>query len=111
MAVAPDRFSIFNYAHMPARFKTQRQINDADMPTADVKLAILMGLLLGLPLVLVALFLAFFFGAIIGVILMVFEKKGLKSEIPFGPFLITGTFLAMLYGNQIIGWYLRLFLI
>jgi oxygen-independent coproporphyrinogen-3 oxidase len=26
---------------MPARFKTQRQINDADLPTADVKLAIL----------------------------------------------------------------------
>ena len=41
LAVAPDRFSIFNYAHMPARFKTQRQINDADIPTADVKLAIL----------------------------------------------------------------------
>jgi oxygen-independent coproporphyrinogen-3 oxidase len=41
LAVAPDRFSIFNYAHMPARFKTQRQINDADMPTPDVKLAIL----------------------------------------------------------------------
>ncbi|MGZ5008163.1 MAG: oxygen-independent coproporphyrinogen III oxidase [Methylobacter sp.] len=41
LAVEPDRFSIFNYAHMPARFKTQRQINDADMPAPDVKLAIL----------------------------------------------------------------------
>jgi len=41
LAVAPDRFSIFNYAHMPNRFKTQRQINDADMPSADAKLAIL----------------------------------------------------------------------
>ncbi|MDO9161586.1 MAG: oxygen-independent coproporphyrinogen III oxidase [Methylococcaceae bacterium] len=41
LAVSPDRFSIFNYAHMPARFKTQRQINDDDLPTADVKLAIL----------------------------------------------------------------------
>ncbi|MEY3807390.1 MAG: hypothetical protein RI893_366 [Pseudomonadota bacterium] len=41
LAVAPDRFSIFNYAHMPTRFKTQRQINAADMPTAEVKLAIL----------------------------------------------------------------------
>ncbi|MGZ4994707.1 MAG: oxygen-independent coproporphyrinogen III oxidase, partial [Methylobacter sp.] len=39
LAVEPDRFSIFNYAHMPTRFKTQRQINDADMPTPDVKLA------------------------------------------------------------------------
>jgi len=41
LAVSPDRFSIFNYAHMPTRFKTQRQINDADMPSPDVKLAIL----------------------------------------------------------------------
>ncbi len=41
LSVAPDRFSIFNYAHLPARFKTQRQINQADMPTAEVKMAIL----------------------------------------------------------------------
>jgi oxygen-independent coproporphyrinogen-3 oxidase len=27
LAVSPDRFSIFNYAHLPTRFKTQRQIN------------------------------------------------------------------------------------
>jgi len=41
LAAEPDRFSIFNYAHMPTRFKTQRQIKDADMPSADVKLDIL----------------------------------------------------------------------
>ncbi|MFA6190365.1 MAG: prepilin peptidase [Candidatus Staskawiczbacteria bacterium] len=81
------------------------------MGFGDVKLAILMGLLLGLPNVLVALFLAFFFGAIIGLILMVFEGKNLKSEIPFGPFLITGTFIAMLWGNQIVNWYLNRFLV
>jgi leader peptidase (prepilin peptidase)/N-methyltransferase len=79
------------------------------MGFGDVKLAVLMGLLLGLPNVLAALFLAFFFGAIIGIILMALKKKNLKSEIPFGPFLIAGTFLAMLYGNQIIQWYLSFF--
>lgn len=41
LAVAPERFSVFNYAHLPARFKTQRQINDADLPAPDVRLAIL----------------------------------------------------------------------
>jgi len=81
------------------------------MGFGDVKLAVLMGLLLGLPNVLAALFLAFFFGAIIGIILMVFKKKSLKSEIPFGPFLIFGTFMAMLYGNQMVQWYMHLFLI
>ena len=41
LAKSPDRFSIFNYAHMPTKFKTQRQINDADLPTPAVKLEIL----------------------------------------------------------------------
>jgi len=41
LAYAPDRFSVFNYAHMPSRFKTQRQINDADLPSPAVKLDIL----------------------------------------------------------------------
>ncbi|MGR8934254.1 MAG: oxygen-independent coproporphyrinogen III oxidase [Gammaproteobacteria bacterium] len=41
LVVAPERFSVFNYAHLPVRFKTQRQINEADLPAPDVKLAIL----------------------------------------------------------------------
>jgi len=41
VAAAPDRFSIFNYAHLPGRFKTQRQLNEADLPGAETKLAIL----------------------------------------------------------------------
>ncbi|MGA2418051.1 MAG: prepilin peptidase [Candidatus Staskawiczbacteria bacterium] len=81
------------------------------MGLGDVKLAFLMGLLLGMPNIFVALFLAFFFGAIIGVILMVLEKKSLKSEIPFGPFLVIGTLVAVICGNQIIQWYLHLLLI
>lgn len=83
------------------------------MGFGDVKLAVLMGLLLGFYGVLAALFLAFFFGAIIGTILMVFGKRSagwrMKSEIPFGPFLIAGTFVALLWGSQVINWYLRWF--
>src|SRR5690606_7485091 len=37
----PDRLSLFNYAHMPQLFKTQRQIDEAQLPAAEVKLAIL----------------------------------------------------------------------
>ncbi|MCW8900586.1 MAG: oxygen-independent coproporphyrinogen III oxidase [Gammaproteobacteria bacterium] len=37
----PDRLSIFNYAHLPEMFKTQRQINSADLPSAEDKLSIL----------------------------------------------------------------------
>jgi len=37
----PDRLSLFNYAHMPERFKVQRQMNSEDMPEPAVKLEIL----------------------------------------------------------------------
>jgi len=39
--VAPDRFSIFNYAHMPTMFPTQKKMREEDMPSPDQKLAIL----------------------------------------------------------------------
>jgi len=37
----PDRLSVFNYAHMPTRFKPQRRINEADLPSAAEKLKIM----------------------------------------------------------------------
>ncbi len=37
----PDRFSIFNYAHLPERFKPQRRINEVDLPSPAEKLKIL----------------------------------------------------------------------
>lgn len=41
IAMDPDRLSIYNYAHLPALFKPQRRIAEADMPTADTRLQIL----------------------------------------------------------------------
>jgi len=77
------------------------------MGVGDIKLAFLMGLLLGFPNILVALFLAFLSGAIIGIGLILAGKKTLKSEVPFGPFLVTGTLIAMFWGEAIIEWYLN----
>ena len=41
IAAAPDRLSVFNYAHLPEMFKTQRQIVAAELPGPRVKLEIL----------------------------------------------------------------------
>ena len=41
LALSPDRLSVFNYAHLPDLFKTQRQINTSELPTPKSKLAIL----------------------------------------------------------------------
>jgi len=39
--INPDRLAVYNYAHLPQRFKPQRRINEAELPSADVKLDIL----------------------------------------------------------------------
>ena len=41
LELEPDRLSVFNYAHLPEMFKTQRQIKSTDLPSAEDKLAIL----------------------------------------------------------------------
>lgn len=74
----------------------------------DVKLAFFMGMFLSWPGVLVALFAAFFTGAVVGTSLILLKKKGMRSEIPFGPFLVLGTFVALFLGEQIVDWYLGL---
>ncbi|MFT5721684.1 MAG: oxygen-independent coproporphyrinogen-3 oxidase [Motiliproteus sp.] len=39
--LSPDRLSIFNYAHMPDRFRSQAHIKDEDLPSPADKLVIL----------------------------------------------------------------------
>jgi len=41
IAASPDRLSVFNYAHLPERFKPQRRIDAAQLPAPAEKLAIL----------------------------------------------------------------------
>lgn len=65
------------------------------MGFGDAKLSLGLGWFLGLSMAASGLVVAFWSGAIIGIFLVAFSKKyGIKSEIPFAPFLILGAFLA-----------------
>ena len=59
----------------------------------DVKFSLFLGLLLQ-EYSFLAIFLSFNLGAIIGLVLIFLRKKSLKSQIPFGPFLIFGLLIA-----------------
>ncbi len=76
------------------------------MGFGDVKFVVFMGFFLGFPNIVVANFLSFFFGAIIGLLLIMLRKKKMKSQIPFGPFLIFGTYVAYFFGDKIVQYYL-----
>lgn len=78
------------------------------MGWGDVKLAALIGLATGFPLVLVALIIAAILGGVVAVALMAVKKKGRKEAIPFGPFLSLATLIALLWGSNILNWYLGL---
>jgi oxygen-independent coproporphyrinogen-3 oxidase len=41
IALGADRIAFYNYAHLPALFKPQRRILEADLPSPDVKLQML----------------------------------------------------------------------
>ena len=72
------------------------------MGFGDVKFAFLMGLILGFPNIVVSLYIAFLTGAIVGCILVVWRKKRIRgASIPFGPFLVLGTFFALFWGEVI----------
>lgn len=73
----------------------------------DVKLAGVVGLLLGWERFLLGLLLATIPAAVIMLILSK-GKRGESRQFPFAPFLVVGFGASMLFGTQIIGWYLSL---
>ena len=69
------------------------------MGLGDAKLAIGLGWLLGLSQALSGVVFAFWIGAVFGITLVIFSKKhGMKSEIPFAPYLVLGAMLVFFFG-------------
>jgi leader peptidase (prepilin peptidase)/N-methyltransferase len=66
------------------------------MGLGDAKLMLGLGWFLGLYLGLSAIVIAFWSGAIIGLIILAKKKVSMKSEIPFGPFLVFGALIAFI---------------
>ena len=79
------------------------------MGEGDIEIAALCGLFLGGIGSFLTLFLGIIFGGVAGTVLLIRRKKGLKDEMAFGPYLVMGAFIAMLWGNELFQWYLGLF--
>jgi leader peptidase (prepilin peptidase)/N-methyltransferase len=81
------------------------------MGLGDVKLAFVLGTFLGyerLALVPTAMFMSFLSGAVIGLVVIKLAGGDRKTEVPFGPFLVLGTVLALFAGEPLVDAYLGL---
>ncbi len=80
------------------------------MGMGDVWLAGVVGAAVGLSALLLLSTLSFGTGALVGVGLLILRKRGMKSQVPFAPFLVIGT-LTTLYLQAFNPWWLTLFLL
>lgn len=72
----------------------------------DVKLMAACGAFLGWKLTLVSTVLAIFGGGVYGIWLLAAKKAERKSQFAFGPFLCMGMAAGLVYGRQLLEWYL-----
>jgi leader peptidase (prepilin peptidase)/N-methyltransferase len=87
-------------------------IRPGGMGLGDVKLAGVLGLYLGWlgwGELAVGSFSAFLLGGLFGVVLLAVRRAGRKSSIPFGPWMLAGAWIGILFGNTIALGYLRLY--
>jgi leader peptidase (prepilin peptidase)/N-methyltransferase len=100
--------ALIGAAIMFAVFFVMSFVYPSGMGFGDVKLSGVLGLALGwlgwayLP---VGFFLGFLLGGVYGIGLVVVRRAGRKSQIPFGPFLLGGAVLTVLFGQQLIDGY------
>ncbi len=72
----------------------------------DVRLGWMLGLLVATPAkAVLTIFLASVIGSLVSLPLLARGKLKIKASIPFGPFLITGAIITVLFGADILNWY------
>jgi len=76
------------------------------MGGGDVKLAAMIGAFLGWRYTIISLFLGFFIGALVGIILILSKIKSKEDMVPFGPFIVLGSIITLLWGEKILAWYI-----
>jgi leader peptidase (prepilin peptidase)/N-methyltransferase len=75
------------------------------MGIGDIELAAMIGAFLGWRYIIISLFLGFFLGAVAGIFLILSKIKSREDMIPFGPFIVLGSLITLLWGEKILSWY------
>ena len=77
------------------------------MGAGDTQVGILIGMLLGWQFLIMCLLITYFAGALISMVLVVSSKATGKTQIPFAPFLVLGTFVCIFFGDYLFNLYIK----
>ena len=83
-------------------------VSRGGMGWGDVKLVALIGLAVGFPLVLFSIILGAILGSIVALALMIARKRRFRETLPFGPFLALAAMITLLWGSDVLSWYMGL---
>jgi len=79
---------------------------DDAMGMGDVKIFAPIGIFLGWKMTILALTISIFLCGIISLSLIITRLKSRQDAIPFGPFIVIGTFVTLMWGWDILNWYI-----
>jgi leader peptidase (prepilin peptidase)/N-methyltransferase len=91
------------------RWGWRRATGVEGMGLGDVKMLAMVGAFLGWRQVWLVLFLASLAGAAAGVLALAIGRRSLQSRLPFGTFLAIAAFVASLWGDAIVDWYIGMY--
>jgi leader peptidase (prepilin peptidase)/N-methyltransferase len=94
---------------MLVRWGWKRMTGVDGMGLGDVKMLAMLGAFLGWRQVGVVLFLASLTGAVVGLGLAATGRRSLQARLPFGTFLAVAAYVASLWGEPLLDWYLSLY--
>src|SRR5438874_4160798 len=75
------------------------------MGFGDVKMMAMVGAFLGAPLALLTIMIGSLLGSVIGLLYIRFAGKSRQYELPFGSFLAAAGIVVVLYGDELVHWY------
>jgi leader peptidase (prepilin peptidase)/N-methyltransferase len=88
-----------------------REVSEVPFGFGDVTLGAFVGLITGLPGVVFALLITLLSAGLAAVLFwfvraVIQRRYTLFTPIPYGPFLVLGGFIMMVYGRQVVEWYI-----
>jgi leader peptidase (prepilin peptidase)/N-methyltransferase len=89
-------------------FSTKLIIHKEGMGWGDATLALMFTGILTSKQLIFAAFLSFIIGALFAIFLQIKMKKGKDHLFAFGPFIVLASYVSLLYGEQVISWWLKL---